>query len=98
MATTAENVIAILKKHKHVLQEKYGVKEIGIFGSLARKEQKATSDIDIVVDFYEVPDILELIRLERYLQRILGRKVDLIRKQALRKELKKRILNEAIYT
>lgn len=73
------------------------MKEIAIFGSFVRSEQKRGSDIDILVDFYEVPDLLEFLNLERYLERILRKKIDLVRKPAVRRELKRKISSEAIY-
>jgi hypothetical protein len=91
------SILNTLKQHRVFLENKYKIKKIGVFGSFARGEAKRKSDIDIIVDFYEVPDLLEFINLERYLQRILKRKIDLIRKPVLRKELKKRILKEVIF-
>ena len=62
-----------------------------------RDEQKKRSDINILVEFDEVPDLFEFIALERYLQRLLKKKVDLVRKKAIRPELKDTILEEAVY-
>lgn len=93
---TVEEIQEILKAHKEELGRRYGVKEIGIFGSYVKGLQKKRSDIDVLVEFEEVPDLLKLIELERRLQRFLGQKVDLVRKQALRAELKEAILNEAV--
>ena len=86
----------ILKAHKKDLAEKYKVKEIGLFGSYVRGEQRKRSDVDILVEFQEVPDLFKFIELERYLEGILGLKVELVRKKALRKELKDRILSEVV--
>ena len=88
---------AILKEHKAEVMQKYRVREIGIFGSFVRGEQKKRSDIDILVDYNVTPDLFEFINLERYLQRLLRKKVDLVRKPAIRRELKGRILKEVIY-
>ena len=87
----------IIKENKKLLEDRYKVKEIGVFGSFVSGEQKRGSDVDILVDFYEVPDLFELINLERYLQRILKKKVDLVRKPVVRKELKEKILSEVVY-
>ena len=84
----------ILASSKAELRKRYNVKEMGIFGSYARGEQKRKSDIDVLVDFYNVPDLIKFIELERKLQRLLGIKVDLVRKQAIREELKDSILRE----
>lgn len=86
-----------LKTHKQELYKKYKVTEIGVFGSMVRGEQKKRSDIDILIEFEEAPDLLEFINLERYLSRLLKKKVDLVRKEAIRPELKNAILNEVSY-
>ena len=87
----------ILKAHKEDLYKKYKVTEIGVFGSIVKGEQKKRSDIDILVDLEEVPDLLEFIALEEYLRNLLKKKVDLVRKEAVRHELKDRILKEVVY-
>jgi len=92
-----KEIFNTIKEHKKFLDERYKVKEIGVFGSFVSGEQKSGSDVDILVDFYEVPDLFEFINLERYLQLILKKKVDLVRKPVVRKELKEKILNEVVY-
>ena len=92
-----EETAEVLKKHKGELYKKYKVKEIGIFGSTIRGEQKKRSDIDILVEFEKIPDLLKFINLERYLSRLLKKKVDLVRKGAIRPELKDIILSEVSY-
>jgi predicted nucleotidyltransferase len=87
----------IINENKKLLEDRYKVKEIGVFGSFVSGEQKRGSDVDILVDFYEVPDLFEFINLERYLQGILKKKVDLVRKPVVRKELKEKILREVVY-
>ena len=91
-----KNIEEILKQHKKQLSEKYKVKEIGIFGSYVRGEQKKRSDIDMLVKFEEVPDLFRFLELERYLEGLLGLKVDLVRKKALREELKDTIMSEVV--
>jgi len=92
-----EEIKNILKEHKEEVSRKYKVSEIGIFGSFVRGEQKKRSDIDILVEYDEIPDLFEFINLERYLKRLLRKKVDLVRKEAIRPELKDRILREVVY-
>ncbi len=96
MTKTLEEIIEAIKKRKKVLEEKYNVKEIGIFGSYVRGEQTERSDVDILVDFYQLPDVFDLLKLERSLRGILRCRVDVIRKQAIRKELRDQILSEVI--
>jgi uncharacterized protein len=94
-----EEVKAILKEHKAEVIQKYRVREIGIFGSFVRGEQKRRSDVDILVDFdpRNIPGLIRLSEMERYLQRLLGKKVDVVIKSGIRPELKKGILKEVIY-
>ncbi|MCD6542143.1 MAG: nucleotidyltransferase family protein [Thermoplasmata archaeon] len=92
-----EEIQKILAKHKKELYERYKIKEIGIFGSFVRGEEKEGSDIDILVEFEEVPGLIKFIEIEEYLSKLLGRKVDLVRKPAIRKELRHRILKEVVY-
>ena len=94
---TIEEIKAVLKEHRREVAEKYRVSEIGIFGSFVRGEQKKRSDIDIVVDFYEIPDLLTFIELERYLQGLLRKKVDLVDRQGIRPQLRETILQEVMY-
>ena len=60
-----EEIKKILRDHKEELKRKFGVKEIGIFGSYVRNEQTEVSDIDILVDF-EKPIGWEIVDLKEY--------------------------------
>ncbi len=86
-----------LEAQKPYLAERYGVVEIGIFGSYMRDEQQQDSDLDILIELEEPPriDLLDLVNLERYLSDLLGVKVDVALKTNLRKRIGKRILEEA---
>jgi len=76
------------------LREEFSVKSLGLFGSYARGEQKRGSDLDILVEFTEIPGMFRYLELERDLSRILGAPVDLVMKEALKPAIGKRILNE----
>ena len=92
-----EEAKAVLKEHKAEVVNKYRVTEIGIFGSFVRGEQNKRSDIDILVDFSEIPDLLKFIELERYLRKLLKKKVDLVDKQGIKPKLKDIIMKEVDY-
>jgi hypothetical protein len=87
---------AILERHKEELKERYHVRELGIFGSYVRGEAGEESDVDILVEFEEVPGLLKFIELEEHLSELLGVKVDLVRKKSVREELKGSILEEVV--
>jgi len=94
---TVQEIQLVLSKHKEGLMKRYKIKELGVFGSYVRGEQKRGSDIDILVEFDEIPDIYQFIDLEDDLRKLLKKKVDLVRKGAIRPELKDVILNEVVY-
>lgn len=94
---TIEEIKKILGANKSKLYEEYKVKEIGIFGSYVRNEQKEKSDIDILVEFYETPDLITFIDLENFLSHLLRTKVDLVMKRALKPNIGKKIIEEVIY-
>ena len=87
----------ILLKCKNKIREKFSVEEIGIFGSYVRGEQKKKSDLDILVEFKEIPSLFRFLDLEDYLTKILGLKVDLVRKKALKPHIGECILKEVVY-
>jgi len=85
-----------LSSHKAELEERYGVKKVGIFGSVARNSARDDSDIDIVVEME--PNILLRVQLKEELEQLLGSKVDLIRYwKRMNPFLKARIDKEAQY-
>ncbi len=88
-----------LRQHEKELREKYGIEEIGIFGSYVRGEQKEGSDLDILVSFKEKfkTDLIAFVELEEYLSELLGVKVDLVMKSALKPRIGKQILKEVVY-
>ena len=94
---TLEEIKKILKENEAVLREKFKVKKIGIFGSYVKGEQKKGSDLDILVEFEEPVSLFEFMDLEEYLMNILGVKVDLVSKKALKPRIGKCILEEVIY-
>jgi predicted nucleotidyltransferase len=87
-----------LQTNKHYLQETYHVTEIAIFGSCARNEQRKRSDADILVEFEKGhKDFFNYMRLKYYLEGLLQKKVDLVMKGAIKRQLKTSILAEAQY-
>lgn len=84
-------------KLKPKLIKNYEIKEIGVFGSYVRGDQKPQSDIDILVDFEEYPSLLEFVGIEEELSEYLGIKVDLVMKTGLKPHIGKHILREVIY-
>lgn len=69
----------------------YGARKIGLFGSYARGDERADSDLDVLVDFTERKSLLTLVRIERELSEHLGIRVDLLTEQAISPYLVERI-------
>jgi predicted nucleotidyltransferase len=80
--------IDILKKNKGNIKKQFGVKQIGIFGSIARGTAKRGSDIDVLVEFERTVDFFEFIDLKEFLESIFKRNVDLVTKKALKPLIK----------
>ena len=93
---TLEEIKGIIARHKGNLGQKYKVKKIGIFGSYARGEQKEVSDVDILVEFEE-PVGFGFIHLADFLEDLLGIKVDLTTKDAIKPNRWKYIKDDLIY-
>lgn len=87
----------VLQKNMGVLQNQYGVASIGIFGSVSRGEEKEKSDVDVLVEFSKTPGFFKFIELEEFLGKLIGKKVDLVTKKALKPRIKDEILREVSY-
>lgn len=90
-----DQIIEVLSRHAKELRE-LGVISIGIFGSVARGEEHQDSDVDILVELQRPAGYLTLARIQLRLEELIGRKVDLVPRKALRPELRDRILAETI--
>ncbi len=95
---TLDEIRAIIQAQKLYLAEKYGMIEIGLFGSYVRGEQRPDSDIDILIELERPPKIglMELVGLELYLGELLDQKVDVAIKKNLRKRIGRKILKEVV--
>jgi hypothetical protein len=92
-----EEIKRILIQSKPIIQEKYKVKEMGVFGSYVRGEQHEDSDVDVLIDFEQSPSLLKFIELENYLSDTIGIKVDLVMKRVLKPRIGENILAEVMY-
>jgi predicted nucleotidyltransferase len=91
-----DEVKSQLETLKPTLRRRFKVETIDIFGSYARGEQTEKSDLDILVTYSEMVDLLLVAELRRYLRRKLHMKVDVISKKYLNKHIKDQVLQEAI--
>jgi len=92
-----QEIFSVLREIKPALKVEFKVNEIGIFGSVARGDQKAASDIDFLVDLDYGADLVDLIGLSQFLEERLRQRCDVVPRNALRPELRERILREVRY-
>ena len=85
-----------LRDLKPELERRFGVRRIGVFGSVARGEEDAGSDVDILVELAE-PIGWELLDLRDRLEEALGRRVDLVTVGALREEMSASVMREVVF-
>ncbi len=95
-ARPVDGYLLRLRQHLPELAEKYHVRSLEVFGSYVRNEQKAESDLDVLVTFDKTPGLLRYIALENHLSDLLGVKVDLVMKSALKPRIGQNILREAV--
>lgn len=90
-----ENISLALRKEMPKLNAEFNVATLEVFGSYIRNEQNSNSDLDVLVTFSKAPDLLQFIELEHHLSDLLGLKVDLVMRSALKPNIGKRITAEA---
>ena len=94
---TKDECIKLLKKYMDILKDKYGLTSLSLFGSTARGEQTAQSDIDLFVDT-ETPNPFLLMDAKEFLENATGSSIDIVRNhQNLNPRLRKRILKDGIF-
>ena len=92
-----DEIMKQLQTHKQNLKDDYGVISVGIFGSYVRGEQTEKSDIDMLVELEKPVGLVKFIQLEKHISNLLGIKVDLATKKALKPYIGQRILREVRY-
>jgi predicted nucleotidyltransferase len=89
-------VLTILAQNEPALRQ-LGVKSLSLFGSFARDEASETSDIDCLVEFDRRVGLFHFIRVQQFLEELFGgRRVDLIKRDAVREELKDVIFEDEV--
>lgn len=96
---TQREILNLLHKHQNVL-DRYSVKRIGLFGSYSKDKQQQRSDVDLIVEFQE-PTFDNFIGLVGYLEKILGKKVDVLTPEGIEgirvKEVAENIKKSVVY-
>ena len=89
-------LLQTLKQKKDELTTKFGVKTLSLFGSVARNEATAASDVDLLVEFNRPMGYFGLFALQDYLEKLLGCSVDLGTPDSLKPYFKERVMGELI--
>lgn len=96
MATLEESIIKKIAVRSSELKNRFSVESLAVFGSVGKGIAREDSDVDILVRYRKTPGIFGFLELKQYLEDIVGRPVDLVTEGALKKQLRKQILQEAI--
>jgi len=87
----------LLSQHKDEMRRRFGVRSLALFGSRARDQVKAGSDIDVLVEFDGPATSARYFGLQFFLEDLLGAPVDLVTEKALRPQLRPFIERDAIH-
>ncbi|MFA7431905.1 MAG: nucleotidyltransferase family protein [Rhodospirillaceae bacterium] len=93
-----EEVLWALRHHAASLVQRYGVRRLALFGSVAHNRSRRESDVDLLVEFEpgRPTGMLEFVDLKGWLESVLGRPVDLVTPANLKPRIRERIMREAI--
>ncbi len=92
---TRSDIFEMLEREKESIRG-FGVSELGVFGSFARNEQRADSDVDVLVELQR-ETFRDYMGLLGFLEGLFGRKVDLVMKDTIKPIIRDRVLRETIY-
>ncbi len=90
-----EFIKSSIKQNLPKLKKEFKIKDLKLFGSYVNNEETEKSDIDILVSFNEIIDLIQFIKLQNKLSDLLNTKVDLVMESALKNRIRKNILQKA---
>jgi len=92
-----EDILKVLDEHQNEITSRFNVASLSLFGSVARDKGTSESDVDILVTFAQTPGIFGYLELKEYLENLLQCSVDLVTRNALKKQFREQILKEALH-
>jgi predicted nucleotidyltransferase len=92
-----QDALRLLSEHLPDVRQKFGVRDLALFGSVARNEARPDSDLDVLVEFASRPTFDNYMGLKLYLEELFGVRVDLAIASDLRPALRPRIEQEALH-
>jgi molybdopterin synthase catalytic subunit len=96
IAVGREEILKVLSGHRETLRDRFGVRSLALFGSVVRGEARSDSDVDLLVEFERPVGLFEFVRLQLFLEELLGRRVDLVTPDAVRPAMREHIFTEAV--
>ena len=96
MKFSLEQLTQKLHEELPLLRQRFSVKSLAVFGSVARRDPQL-NDLDLIVEFYEMPGLFEFIALENHLSDKLGVKVDLLTLDSLKPRVSKNVVKEMVF-
>jgi len=91
-----DQALKLLSIHMEEIRKRFDVESLALFGSVARNQAGAESDLDILVEYAKTPGLFGYLDLKEYLEELIDRPVDLVTVNALKKQLREKILAEAV--
>lgn len=95
MIRDSQQILKIIEENRETIRG-FGVRRLGLFGSVVRGEATDTSDLDFVVEL-EKKTLDAYMDLKEFLEKLFGCKVDLVMKDTIKPRLREPILKETIY-
>ncbi len=92
-----DEVFRTIRAQRETLEQQFGVKSLALFGSVARDEAAANSDIDLLVEFDRPVGYFGLFALQNHLESVLGCDVDLGTPDSLKPRIRRKVLQELVY-
>lgn len=91
-----EDIQNLLREHQDLVQERFRVTEMRVFGSYVRQEQTLSSDVDILIDYEQAPTLWMIGELRDYLSEVLGLPVEVVTEKGLKPWIRERVLMETV--
>lgn len=93
---TRDMILDLLRRHSALINERFGVKRLALFGSAARDELRSDSDIDVLVEFTGPATFQSYFDLKAYLEEVTGRCVDLVTEKGLKPRARRHVEQELV--
>ncbi len=91
-----DQALELLSSHMEEMRQRFNIESLALFGSVARDQADTDSDLDILVCYAKTPGLFGYLELKEFLENLTSRPVDLVTVNALKKQLREKILAEAV--